>query len=155
MLGVGLNFQKGKFRVSVLERAPAGTIGYNTHRSVTVDPVLPIPELMERYASQFRLLFDEFQPGLVAARHVWDGGNVDAANCQIAPFGIAAYVCNEKSISFFHYTPQALRQPTPFGLPKGVNPISAVDQTFGVNPPYWDDMQRGSVLAVWRALREQ
>jgi Holliday junction resolvasome RuvABC endonuclease subunit len=153
--GIGLNFQKGRIRVSVLERDSNNTISFHSGQAVAVDPQLPIPELMERYAAQIRIQIDEFQPQLVAARQVWDAGNVDGAMCQVAPFAIAGYVCNEKGVPFRHYTPQALSQPARFGLAKGTKPIEVVDQTFGTHPPYWDDMQRGSVLVVWRALLDE
>lgn len=155
MRAIGLNFQKGRFRVAVLNRDNSGTVSFHDARAITVDPDLPVPELMERYATQLRIQFDDFHPDVVAARQVWDAGNVEGAMCQIAPFGIAAYVCNERSIPFRHYTPQAIRHPAPLGLMKGVNPIAVVDQTFGTHPPYWDEMQRGAVLVAWRALREQ
>jgi Holliday junction resolvasome RuvABC endonuclease subunit len=152
--GIGLNFQKGRIRVSVLEHDPGGKIVVHSSRAITVDPNLPAPELMERYAAQLKTQIDEFSPEIIAARQVWDPGNVEAAMCQVAPFAIAAYVCNERGITFRHYTPQALKQPRPLGLPKGADLMAAVDQTFGTHPPYWDDMQKGAVLAVWRALIE-
>jgi len=153
--GVGLNFQKGRIRVSVMERDSNKKITFHSAHVITVDPQLAAPELMERYAAQIGIQIDQFQPDLLAARQVWDAGDVDGALCQIAPFGIAAYVCNQKGVPFRHFTPQALSQPKPFGLEKGVKPIGIVDQIFGTHPPYWDDLQRGSVLAVWRALLEE
>ncbi|WP_162005820.1 crossover junction endodeoxyribonuclease RuvC [Bradyrhizobium betae] len=134
-----------------MDRDSNGSITLLYARQITIDPDLPLPELMERYASQFRILIDEYGPDLVAARQVWDINGVDAAVSQVAPFGIAAYVCNERDIRFCHYTPQALKQPTRFNLAKGVNPLSAVDGTFGSHPPYWDDIQKTSLLVAWRA----
>jgi Holliday junction resolvasome RuvABC endonuclease subunit len=152
MRGIGLNFQKGRIRATVLTRDSNGLVTFHSARAITIDPNLPLPELMERYASQFRILIDEFQPDLLAARQVWDIGNVEATVSQVSPFGIAAYVCNERNVKFCHYTPQALKQPTKFGLAKGINPLSAVDQVFGSHPPYWDDLQKTSLLVVWRSL---
>lgn len=151
MRAIGLNFHKGRIRVISLDHAnDQWTV--ETSRAVTIDPELPLPELMDRYATQCRTLIDEFQPEIVAVRRVWDSGNVTAAMCQIAPVGIAALVCGEKGVPFASYTPQALRQPTKFGLPKGTNPINAVDGTFGTHPPHWDDLQRGALLVAWRAV---
>jgi hypothetical protein len=152
MRGIGLNFQKGRIRATVMDRDASASITLHCARVITIDPDLPIPELMERYATQFRVLIDEYQPDLIAARQVWEINGVDAAVGQVAPFGIAAYVCNERNVKFCHYTPQALRQPTKFNLAKGIKPISAIDGIFGTHPPYWDDIQRTSLLVVWRAL---
>ena len=155
MRGLGLNFQKGRIRATVLDRDGTGSITFHRARIVVIDPNLPLPELMDRYATQFRVLIDEYQPHLLAARQVWDISGVDAAVSQVAPFGILAYVCSERNILFKHYTPQALRHPGKFGLAKGVNPLGAVDGLFGAHPPYWDDIQKTSLLVVWRALLDQ
>lgn len=152
MRGIGLNFQKGRIRVSIMDRDANGSIALLSARQIAIDPDLPLPELMERYASQFRILMDEYQPDLIAARQVWDINSVDAAVSQVAPFGIAAYACNERNMKFYHYTPQSLRQPTRFKLAKGVSPLAAVDGIFGSHPPYWDDIQKTSLLVAWRAL---
>ena len=146
---IGLNFQKGRIRVAVLEHDPGGKIVVSSSRVITVDP-----EFMERYAAQLKIQNDEFSPDMIASRQVWDPGSAEAAMCQVAPFGIAAYVCNERGITFRYYTPQALKQPKPLGLLKGTNLMDAVSQAFGTHPPYWDDMQKGAVLAGWRALLE-
>ena len=153
MRSVGLSFQKGRMRLTVLEIVDE-KVKYQDGRPITVDPDLPIPDLMDRYATQVRTLIGEFTPNIVAVRQVWDSKNVDAAMCQVAPPGITAYVCHERGISFASYTPQALRQPKPFGLDRGVNPLEAVDGIFGQHPPYWDDMQKASLLVAWRALLE-
>jgi Holliday junction resolvasome RuvABC endonuclease subunit len=155
MLGIGLNFQKGRIRATALIRDSAGPVKFHSARAITIDPGLPLPELMERYAAQFRSLVNEFKPDLVAARQVWEIGNIEAAVSQVSPLGIAAYVCNETNVKFCHHTPQALKQPTKFGLAKGVNPLTVVDQIFGSHPPYWDDIQKTSLLVVWRSLLEQ
>jgi hypothetical protein len=155
MRGIGLNFQKGRIRATIMDRDTSASITIHCARVIAIDPNLPFPELMDRYATQFRVLIDEFQPDLAAARQVWDINGVDAAVSQVAPFGIAAYVCNERNLKFCSYTPQALRQPTRFKLPKGVSPLAAVDGIFGSHPPYWDDIQKASLLVVWRALLDQ
>lgn len=155
MLGIGLNFQKGRIRATVLTKDSGGSITFNIARPITIDPELPLPELMERYAAQFRILIDEFNPNLMAARQVWEIGNIEATVSQVLPFGIAAYVSNERNVKFCSFTPQALKQPTKFGLAKGVTPLTVVDQVFGSHPPYWDDLQKASLLVVWRALLDQ
>lgn len=152
MLGIGLNFQKGRIRATVLTKDSAGAVAFQSARAITIDPALPLPELMERYATQFRILIDEFEPDMLAARQVWEIRNTEATVSQILPFGIAAYVCNERNVKFCSYSPQALKQPTRFGLPKGVAPLSVVDQMFGSHPPHWDDIQKTSLLVVWRSL---
>jgi hypothetical protein len=150
---IGLSFQKGRIRLTVLDLLK-GEVKYHESRAITVDPDLPIPDLMDRYATQIRTLIGEFAPQIVAVRQVWNSKNVDAAMCQVAPPAIAAYVCHERGIPFTTYTPQALRQPKPFGLDRGVNPLEAVNDNFGEHPPYWDDMQKSSLLVAWRALLE-
>jgi hypothetical protein len=153
MRAIGFSFQKGKLRVAALDQN-SSDISYHASRTVNIDPALPAPELMERYATQVRTLIGEFLPDIVAVREVWESKNIVAAMCQVAPVGIVAYICHEKTKPFFAYTPQALRQPKPFGLAKGVNPINAVDEKFGDHPPYWDDLLRSSLLVAWRALLE-
>lgn len=153
MRAMGLSFQKGRIRVTVMDRT-AGAINFHTSRAINIDPNLLIPDLMERYASQIRALIDEFSPGVIAAKQVWESKNVASALCQVAAFGIAAYICGERGLRFASYTPQALRQPKPFGLAKGINPIDTIDGEFGTHPPYWDDIQKASLLAAWRALLE-
>jgi Holliday junction resolvasome RuvABC endonuclease subunit len=155
MRGIGLNFQKGRIRATVLDRDSTGAVTLHCAKPITIDPELPLPELMERYAAQFRILIDEFNPDLLAARQVWDINNVEGTISQVSPLAIAAYVCNERNIQFCHYTPQSLRQPTKFGLAKGITPLSAVDGIFGSHPPHWDDLQRTALLVVWRALLDQ
>jgi Holliday junction resolvasome RuvABC endonuclease subunit len=155
MRGVGLNFQKGRIRATILTQDPDGPITFHSQQAITIDPDLPLPELMERYAAQFRILIDEFKPDLIAARQVWEIGKVEAAITQVLPFGIAAYVCNERNVKFCYYTPQALKHPTKFGLAKGINPLAAVDEVFGSHPPHWDDLQKTSLLVVWRSLLDQ
>jgi hypothetical protein len=151
MRAIGLSFQKGRIRATVLEQAN-GSIVFQLARAITVDPELSLPDLMDRYATQVRLLIEEFAPDVVAVRQVWDSKNMVAAMCQVAPTGIAAYVCHQMNVTFRAYTPQALRQPKPFGLNKGVKPIDAVNEKFGEHPPHWDEMQKTSLLVAWRAL---
>ncbi len=153
MLAAGFVFQKGRIRLSVLER-PVDQVQFRECRIIKVDPDLPMPELMERYASHFRSAIDEFQPEIIAARKVFNSLNLATAECQIAPFGILAYVSGEKGLIFKNYIPAALRSPGPFGLPKGTKPVEAVEVEFGAHPPNWDDLQKASVLVAWRALRE-
>jgi hypothetical protein len=103
MRGIGLNFQKGRIRATIMDRDTSASITIHCARVIAIDPNLPFPELMDRYATQFRVLIDEFQPDLAAARQVWDINGVDAAVSQVAPFGIAAYVCNERNLKFCSY----------------------------------------------------
>jgi hypothetical protein len=154
MRGLGFSFQKGKIRVTVLDRSPSGDITFGASKAVQLDPALKLPELADRYISNFRALLHEYKPTAIAARLVWESESVDAAVFQILPVGLLASVAHQAAISFRHYTPQALSKPTPFGLPKGATPISAIDSRFGTHPPYWDNMQKHSVLVVWRALLE-
>ena len=115
MRGAGFNFQKGRIRLTCLDHSN-GQITHELSSPIAIDPELALPELMDRYASHFRSLLDEHKPELVATRQIWDSNNVTAATCQIQPVGVLAYICNEKGIPFKAYTPQALRQPKPFGL---------------------------------------
>jgi hypothetical protein len=153
MLCVGFSFQKGRFRVVALERTTAG-IQVNHSRSVLIDPDLPYPELMDRYASHFRSVKEEFKPTAIAARQSWESKSLDAAVFQVTPLGLLGYVAHTESIPFRGYTPQALRQGTSFGLLKGTKPLGVIDARFGTHPPHWDDMQKYAVLAAWRALCE-
>lgn len=153
MQGIGLNFQKGRIRVTALEHTN-GQTNFVSCKAITIDPDLPLPELIYRYASHIRSTIDEFQPEIVAARQTWESKNLTAAVCQISPVGIAALVCYEKGVTLKTYTPQALNQAVRFNLPKGTRPINSVDGIFGSHPPYWDDTQRTSLLVIWRALLE-
>jgi hypothetical protein len=153
MLSIGFSFQKGRFRVAALECA-ASTIQVNASRLVPIDPALPYPELMDRYVSHFQSVREEFKPGVIAARQSWKSTSLDDAIFQITPLGLLGYVAHVKSIRFRAYTSEALRKGAHFGLPKGANPLGAIDAQFGTHPPYWDDMQKYPVLAAWRALRE-
>lgn len=134
MRAIGLAFQKGRMRLTALDKN-VDDIAFFKAQAVTIDPDLSLPELMERYATQIRMLLDEYCPDVVAVKQVWESKNVAAATCQIAPVGILAYVCHERSIEFTAYTPQALRQPKPFSLPAGSNPLDAIDAKFGAH--FW------------------
>jgi hypothetical protein len=123
-------------------------------RAVPIDPDLAYPELMDRYASHFRSAKDEFKPGIIAARQCYESKTLDAAVFQVTPLGLLGYLVHNECIPFRAYTPQALRQGTSFGLPKGTNTLGAIDTRFGKYPPHWDDMQKYAVLAAWRALCE-
>jgi hypothetical protein len=153
MLCVGFSFQKGRFRLAVLERTGAH-IQVNVSRATPIDPKLPYCELMDRYASHFRSVKDEFKPGVMAARQSWESSSLDAAIFQITPLGLLGCVAHAEGVPLIAYTPQALRQGTSFGLAKGSNPLAAVDGQFGSYPPHWDDMQKYAVLVAWRALLE-
>ncbi|WP_148287793.1 hypothetical protein [Rhodopseudomonas sp. B29] len=153
MLALGINFQKGRIRSVLLERND-DDLSLTDRRVIKIDPGLPLPELMERYKSDFLALIEEFRPNLIAVRNVWESKGADCATFQIMPAGILALVSRERAIKLFAYSPQALRSGGPFGLAKTTKPISAVDETFGVHPPSWDDLQKGAVLVAWRALRE-
>jgi hypothetical protein len=153
MRTLGLSFQKGRMRVTIMD-SDDGVVSYHTGRAINIDPELSIPDLMERYATQMRALVDEFSPQLIASKQVWESKNVAASLCQVTPIGIAGLISHEKGLAFASYTPQALRQAKPFGLPKGSNPIEAIDGQFGSHPPYWDDIQKASLLVAWRALLE-
>src|SRR6476620_10324204 len=118
MRAIGLSFQKGRMRATVLDLTD-GKVAHHASRAIAVDPDLAIPDLMERYGAQIKAVITEFSPNIIAVRQVWNSKNMTAAMCQVAPQGIAAYVCRERGVNFSAYTPQAIRQPKPFGLPKG------------------------------------
>ena len=67
----GLNFQKGRIRATIMDRDNNASITVNSRSNSDLSH-LPLPELMERYATQFRVLIDEYQPDLAAVRQVWD-----------------------------------------------------------------------------------
>ncbi len=151
---IGFAFQKGKFRIAVLETHGAG-IAYYSHRAVKVDPGLQIPALMNRYMLDFRSCLEEFRPEILSVKQVFESTTLDSATFHILPVGLLGLLASEQNKTFHRYTIQALRHPSSFQLPKGKKPIDEVDTQFGEHPPYWDKPQRESVLVAWRAFLEE
>lgn len=153
MKAIGFAFQKGRFRIAVLETHGAN-IAYRTHRAVKVDPELRMPALMNRYMLDFQSCLEEFKPEILSAKQVFESINLDSSTFQILPLGLLGWVANQHNKTFNCYTVQALRHPSAFQLAKGKKPIEEVDAVFGEHPPYWDKLQREAVLVAWRALIE-
>jgi Holliday junction resolvasome RuvABC endonuclease subunit len=151
---VGFCFQKGKIRLSVLETKHSGPV-FVDRKLISIDPELRLPELTDRYLTNFRAIFDQYHPELVAAKIVYDIKTVDMAVSQAMSVGILALACHEATKVLHTYTQQALRSGTPFGLQKSEKPTDHVDSIFGSHPPYWDEAQRVSVVVAWRALLEK
>lgn len=151
---IGFAFQKGRFRIAVLENH-GGNIAYCAHRAVKVDPGLGVPELMNRYMLDFRSCLAEFKPEIFSAKQVFESTSIDSATFQILPLGLVGLLASQENKLFHCYTIQGLRHPSAFQLPKGKKPIDEVDTVFGGHPPYWDKLQREAVLVAWRALVEE
>jgi hypothetical protein len=153
MKATGFNFQKGRIRLVVLEWQDDKAV-FVTKKLVDIDPELPLRDLTDRYVSHFRGLLDEVASDLIAVRQVYESDSLDASVSQIIPLGLLAFICHEKGLPLYPYTPPALRHGKVFGLEKSQKPIAEVDTIFGQHPPYWDDLQRGALLVAWRALLE-
>lgn len=151
MIVAGFNFQKGRFRVVVLERV-GSSITFRSRKAVTIDPDLLLPELAERYVVNFRGLCDEIRPSLIAAHQIYKVETVDASVTQVMPLGLLALVCHDKDIPLKVYNLQSFRSGVSFGLLKNQKPIEEIDAIFGEHPPYWDDIHKKALLAAWRAL---
>jgi Holliday junction resolvasome RuvABC endonuclease subunit len=150
---VGFCFQKERIRVSVVE-SNKSAMSFVGKKIISIDPELQLPELVDRYLTNFRAIFDQYHPNLVATKLVYDIKTVDSVVSQGMSVGILALACHEATKPLHCYPHQALRTGTPFGLEKIQKPIDQVDSLFGSHPPHWDEAQKQSVLVAWRALLE-
>ena len=151
MKAYGFSFQKNRIRIVELAKIN-DAIEFREKKIVDIDSALPLPELSDRYVKHFREHLNGSKPDLVAVRRVWESSDISTSICQIMPVALLALTCHELQLAFVDFTPGSLKSAGSFGLAKGLNPLSCVDDTFGAHPPYWDDIHRGALLAAWRAL---
>ncbi|TPK23415.1 hypothetical protein FJ872_03530 [Mesorhizobium sp. B2-5-9] len=147
---VGLSYQKGRIRHTTISEN-GERFQYVAHGSIKYDPDLPLGELVERWRLDFDELLKAQKPVIVGATEILESGSRNSARYQILPLGLTALSCQKCDVPLKVFSPQAFIKGGPFGLAQGVRPISQVDSQFGSHSPNWDDMQRKSALAAWRA----
>lgn len=136
--------------MAVLTNTPA--LGLVASHKIDIDGELPFPELMDRYKRDLQNELAAHLPDIVAVKVTFDPTTISAAKGSCMPSGILALVCHTRQLPLVEFTAASFRHPGPFGLPMGSKPVDQIDPRFGAHPPYWDKLQKETVLAAWRAL---
>ena len=146
---LGLHIATGQLRYSVLEGTKAAPTLLGKDRLLTTDPS-NVPELMDWYESQFIQLLDKHAPDRIACRLTLAPKKAQLFT-SCFPFGILYLLAYHRTIPIACYVPGNYVA-SRLGLPKDTDIYTHCDKVFGLNPPYWDDNQKHSVLAAWFEL---
>lgn len=149
MRAMGIALQKNFMRYSILEGSKAKPSLISKGRLPTTDPD-EIPALMDWFETQFDLLIKQYKPECIGYKLSLEP-NLEQMHTLTFPIGVLNLIANKNQINICEYSTKGIT-PSKLSLPKGTDLYNLVDNEFGNNPPYWDSVQKDSILVGWFCL---
>lgn len=163
-VGLGVVTLSSRFYWAVLGQDAAGLTLLDRRREL-VPQTMTVAQLMMWYSGRLSSLMASHKPTIVAVRLPTFGRNgfgpaMEFVEKAVFPNAIVHYLCQREDpiIPVLDYVNQSFTLQR-FGLAKQIGKTTtellseACDATFAHSGPYWDDNQKGAVLAAWLALR--
>ena len=146
---LGVHIATGQLRYSVLGGTRRDPDLLTKDRRPTPDPN-DVPELMDWFETQFNLILDQSLPERIAYRLTL-APNKKQLFTSAFPFGILNLLAHKRNLPITSYV-SGNYVASKLGLAKGTDIYAHCDTVFGSPPPYWDQLQKYSILAAWFEL---
>lgn len=149
MVVLGINLDKNGFSYTVLSGVK------NNPQLITSDHTTNshsgnTQQLVNWYETTFENLITQYSPNTISLKV-----SLNAKKAEIAPWyyplGILHNMAFRKGIQVNEFVSQNFTA-SKFGLAKGTDIYTYIDQIFGIQTPKWSKNQKYSVLAAWMTL---